>query len=138
MKDYYTYSGEKLLDSFSRNSGNTLIVRKTDVCRKTAKTRIKIPGQSTPLIQPFCTYDDQVPPESSLNSPVERSKFFCMFSANRPVERSKLVLAVHPAVAPAMRPAMRPAVPHPNQIYKLKFMKNADAKLQALQYLVLL
>ena len=54
-------------------------------------------------------------------------------SLNDPVERSKLVLAVHPAVVPAMRSVMRPAVRHPNQIYKQKFMKNAGAKLQALQ-----
>ena len=34
-----------------------------------------------------------------------------------------------------MQSAMRPAVRHPNQIYKQKFMKNADAKLQAPQCL---
>ena len=41
---------------------------------------------------------------------------------------------VRPAVALEMRPAMRPAVPYPNQIYKQKFINNADAKLQAPQY----
>ncbi len=57
-------------------------------------------------------------------------------------ERSKLVLAVHPAVALkirpliclAMRPAIRLALSYPNQIYKQKFINNADAKLQAPQY----
>ncbi len=29
---------------------------------------------------------------------------------------------------------MRPAMAHPNQIYKHKLMKNANAKLQAPQY----
>ncbi len=66
----------------------------------------------------------------------------CFPPANRPVERSKLVLAVRlavalemrPAIRPAMRLAMRPAVPYPNQIYKQKFINNADAKLQAPQY----
>ncbi len=56
--------------------------------------------------------------------------------------RSKLVLAVRPAVAlemrpamrPAIRPAVRPSVPYPNQIYMQKFINNADAKLQAPQY----
>ena len=55
-----------------------------------------------------------------------QSSSACFPPANRPVERSNLVLAV--------RPAVRPAVAHPNQIYKQKFMKNADAKLQAPQY----
>ena len=59
-----------------------------------------------------------------------QSSSACFPPANRPVERPKLVLAVCPAVALAMRPA----VPDPNQIYKRKFMKNADAKLHAPQY----
>ncbi len=45
----------------------------------------------------------------------------------RPVERLKLVFAVHSAVHPAMRSAMA----HANQIYKHKLMKNTNAKLQA-------
>ncbi len=66
----------------------------------------------------------------------------CFPPANRPVERSKLVLEVCPAVAGEMRPAIRlamrpevrPAVPYLKQIYKQKFINNADAKLQAPQY----
>ena len=49
-----------------------------------------------------------------------QSSSACFPPANQPVERSKLVLAVHPAVVPAMRSAMRLAVRHPNQIYKQK------------------
>ena len=50
-----------------------------------------------------------------------QSSSACFPPANRPVERSKFF------------PAMRPAVRHPNRIYKQRFMKNADAKLQAPQ-----
>ncbi len=42
--------------------------------------------------------------------------------------------AMRPAVRPAMRYAVRPEVLYPNQIYKKKFINNADAKLQAPQY----
>ena len=62
-----------------------------------------------------------------------QSSSACFPPANRPLGRSKLVLALHPVVVPAMRSAMSPAMRLPNRIYKQKFMKNADAKLQAPQ-----
>ncbi len=48
----------------------------------------------------------------------------------RPVIRP----AMRPAIRPAMHPEVRHEVPYPNQIYKQKFINNADAKLQAPQY----
>ena len=120
------------------------IANKKNRCRKTCNYKPLSYGKNTefefpvkaqlhaPNSAPTITNSHR---NSSLNDLVERSKFFCMFSAaNRPIMRSKLVLAVHSAVVPAMRSAMRPAVRHPSQIYKQKFMKNADAKLQAPQY----
>ncbi len=41
---------------------------------------------------------------------------------------------MRPAMRSAMHPAVRPEVPYHNQIYKQKFINNADAKLQAPQY----
>ena len=58
-------------------------------------------------MQPFCTYDDQVPPEFFAQLTSWDGEVFsaCFPPANRPVERSNLVLAVCPAVASAMHSA---------------------------------
>ena len=129
---------EKLLDSFSRKCGNTLIIRKTDVGKhailshfpmaKTLNSNFRSKHTSHATILHLRGPN----PTGILHSMVllrGQSSSACFPPANRPVEKSKLVLAVHPAVVPAMRSAMRPAVRHPNQIYKQKFMKNAGAEL---------
>ena len=139
-KDRFMTLGEKLLDSFSRISGNTLIMRKTDAGKHAILSHF--PKAKTPNSN---SRSKHTPHPTILHlqwpSPTEiirliillrgQSSSACFPPANRPVE-------IHPAVVPPMRsampPAMPPAVPHPNQTYKLKFMKNADAKLQAPHY----
>ena len=128
---------------FSRSSGNTLIIRKTDAGKHAILSHF--PMAKTPNSNSRSRHNPMrlilhllwPIPIGILRSMIllrGQSSCACFPPANRPVVRSKLVLAVCPAVAPAMRSAMHPAVPHPNQIYKQKFMKNAGAKLQAPQY----
>ncbi len=59
-----------------------------------------------------------------------QSSFAFFQPVERPVKKSKLVFAVHPA----MHPAIRLAMADPNQIYEHKLMKNANVKLQAPKY----
>ncbi len=48
--------------------------------------------------------------------------------------RPAIDLAMRPAARLAVRPSVRPTVSYYNQIYKQKFINNADSKLQAPQY----
>ncbi len=102
---------------------------------------VKTPNSNSRFkAHPSCNHSASIITKSYRNSSLNSHAYFP--PANRPVERSKLVLAVcsavalemRPAIRPTMRPAVRPAVPYPNQNNKQKFINNADAKLQAPQY----
>ena len=111
---------------FLKLTGNTDLKKKIDVGKHAILSHfliVKIPGQSIPLI-----YLLRQIPVGVLRSIVllrSQSSFACFSLVNQPIERSKLVLVVRPTVYPVVRPA----VAHPNQIYKQKYMKNANAKL---------
>ncbi len=71
-----------------------------------------MPDQNTPLIEPILhllrLISVGVP--RSIDHLRGQSSSACYLPTNRPVERSKLVVAVCLAVVPVFRPAMHPAV----------------------------
>ena len=113
-------------------AGNTGIIGKTDVGKHAILSHfpmMKTPNSNSrskhTLMRPVLHLLRLIPVSvpCSVNLLRGQSSSACFPPANRPVERSKFF------------PAMRPAVRHPNRIYKQRFMKNADAKLQAPHYL---
>ena len=136
-KGRFVTLGGEVARLFFRSSGNTLIMRKPDVAKHAILSHFPIAKTPNPSSRSKHTPHATIlhlqwpSPTGILRSIIllrGQSSSACFPPANRPVERSKLVLAIHPAVASAMRSAKRPAVPHSSQIYRLKCMKNADAK----------
>ncbi len=88
-----------------------------------------MPGQNTPLMQPILHFLRLIPVGvlRSIDFLGGQSSSACFLPANRPVERSKLVLAVCLAVVLAMRPAIRsivvPAVANPNKFISKNSLK---------------
>ena len=77
-----------------------------------------MPGQNTPLMQPILYFLGLYPVGVPCSMNLLRSQSFsaCFLPVDRPIKRSKLVLAVCPAVVPAMRLTVVPAVAHSNKI----------------------